>query len=80
METRQIVILAILAIAYSWAWLTTVNSNKKNNIETANMAQLLLFGMLFIVAVTAVMEMNRLKKDEKCPKYEKIENVYRLKS
>jgi len=81
MTTEQIVILTIFGVLASAVYISFIFLKTDNDKHFAMSSLFILFGLLMIVAFVAILEMNKLKSSiDKCPEYEKIENVYQLKN
>lgn len=81
MTTSQIIIaigfVVIYLILFATAW--TAKDDRKRDIFMVT--SLIAFGFIMIVWVSTLMYMNQYinKAMGKCPEYEKVENVYKLK-
>ena len=40
---------------------------------------IMMVGMLLVITITSTTEINRLRKELKCPEYERVDNLYKLK-
>lgn len=83
MSTAQIIIFLILAILIVFCYFKIAN-NLVKDIEDGFLYLLLsefLVFSLYLIAIVATNEVNELKTQikSKCPEYEKVENVYKLK-
>jgi hypothetical protein len=59
------------------ACIKTVVSEDKTTRHALGLIQLLLTFFVFGIAITAISKIEKLEKlENKCPEYEKIENVY----
>jgi hypothetical protein len=78
MSTAQIVILLGLTLL---AMILVLLHNYEDMKFFSLIGLFLLYCVMTFVAAIAIMEMNRFEKanKNKCPEYEKVENVYRLK-
>jgi uncharacterized membrane protein len=79
MTTAQIIILitTILVFIISLYILTT---NKNDNAKNNSMFFVYLsFGFMTLVAFLSTKTAMESSKEHKCPEYEKVENVYKLK-
>ena len=84
MNTAQIIIFIILGLLISFAYFKiayTIDNTKYKTGYSALFLMMLCITMLLIIAMVTTMEMNELRTQvkNKCPEYEKIENVYKLK-
>jgi hypothetical protein len=81
MTTSQIAILSILGIIAIIAFIGAMLNNKYETRILFIIALFSSFGFLFIVALVATQEMNKYSNlaKGKCPEYERIDNVYKLK-
>lgn len=77
MTTVQIVILSALFIFYLWS--ACYRLFKYDNERNNTMFELILFSVTMILLLASVLELNQYRNTLKCPEYEKVENVYRLK-
>ncbi len=79
MTTAQIIILGsicllgILSIGFIFL------SKKTSVKEGAGMGLFFIFGLVFMLLCLTLLELNKLRSENKCPEYEKVEDVYRLK-
>ena len=83
MNTPQIVIFIILGIMIGICYFKIAFSIDERKIKglVYLFVYTLIIGILFMKALLSTLEVNDLEKQvkNKCPEYEKIENVYKLK-
>jgi hypothetical protein len=81
MTTAQIVILVIVVLVILLGYVKTMLSENDGEKYIWGLLQLFFTFLLAIVAFLMTYEREKLLKQlkDKCPEYEKIENVYRLK-
>lgn len=80
MTTAQTILLSVLALVMIISFIS-INLAKLDGTRTAfSVIWLFMSAFLFGVALISTSEMNRLEKlNGKCPEYERIDNVYKLK-
>lgn len=81
MHTAQIIILTILSILITVSYFGTALA--KSDKKRMSFIILWLFTSAFTMIIAIIMTIQRedlLKEKDKCPQYEKIENVYQLKN
>lgn len=81
MTQPQIIVLSIIAITSIISFLINTLSKNEKTISNSAVVLLIMIAMLFLMSVVATSEMNYLRNISKgkCPEYEKIDNVYKLK-
>lgn len=81
MTQPQIIVLSIIAITSIISFLINTLSKNEKTISNSAVVLLIMIAMLFLMSVVAISEMNYLRNISKgkCPEYEKIDNVYKLK-
>ena len=78
MNTAQIIIIIIFSLlAYGTSIKLHFESDRKH--DGFFIVNFVAFSFILMIAVTSLITMNSLLKNNKCPEYEKIENVYKLK-
>lgn len=82
MTAAQIIILSVLFLILSLSTFYYFRKAQKHDCNVEDMGYFLyvvcLFFTFFILGITLI-ENNKLMKQMKCPEYEKVENVYKLK-
>ncbi len=79
MTTAQIIIIGVLAIIVAKP-LITLYFKDDVKITSGILFSLFSFGLLLLITCTVITRLNKFKGGNKCPEYEKVENVYKLKS
>jgi hypothetical protein len=80
MTTAQIITITILSLIVFVAFIYSIWTEKKEYKDAISMILIFAFAMMTLLACLTTSEMMELRKNKsKCPEYEKIENVYRLK-
>lgn len=81
MTQPQIIVLSIIAITSIISFLINTLSKNEKTISNSAVVLLIMIAMLFLMSVVATSEINYLRNISKgkCPEYEKIDNVYKLK-
>jgi hypothetical protein len=81
MTTPQIIIIGILTVLITIGYIGTMLSKNDNQKTAWCTLQIFSTAFIIIVAITMTTERNECLEqlENKCPEYEKIENVYRLK-
>ena len=81
MENTQIVIFTLLGVAFLVGCFGTTKHDEFKNRIGFVLIWLLSSGICFACLIAITIQRNQAWKDleKKCPQYEKIENVYRLK-
>jgi len=83
MTTAQIIILSVSGIIYLISWFIMSIKLKENDLiknESVIFFNLISVLIIFCSALAFILSFNNLeKRNGKCPEYEKVENVYKLK-
>lgn len=81
MTLPQIILFSIIAITSIISFLINTLSKNEKTISNSAVVLFIMIAMLFLMSVVVTSEMNYLHNISKgkCPEYEKIDNVYKLK-
>jgi len=79
MTTTQIIMFSFITLLYMFLAGSRISKEKDDDKRTSSSIEILLFLMTMIVLIAITFSLNELQKGVKCPEYEKIENVYKLK-
>lgn len=81
MTQLQIIVLSIIAITSIISFSINMLSKNEKTISNSAVVLFIMIAMLFLISVVVTSEMNYLRNISKgkCPEYEKIDNVYKLK-
>jgi uncharacterized membrane protein len=82
MGTTQIVILSVLFVVFMLGFIyTNTVAKEKNQTHGGILVMFLAFTMAMITLVIGLLQYNQLQLQAKgkCPEFEKLENVYRIK-
>lgn len=81
MTQPQIIVFSIIAITSIISFLINTLSKNEKTISNSAVVLFIMIAMLFLMSVVVTSEMNYLRNISKgkCPEYEKIDNVYKLK-
>jgi hypothetical protein len=77
MTIAQITVLSVISILYLWSAFYRLYKydNERNNTSF----EIILFSFTMLLVFLMTIDLNKYRKNLKCPEYEKVENVYRLK-
>ncbi|HMT02292.1 MAG TPA: hypothetical protein PKD00_03130 [Burkholderiales bacterium] len=73
----QIAIIVLLFLSLIIITLKFYNNNSNN--DTLMLFYSVILASLLFITISLVIELDKLRKNLKCPEYEKVENVYKLK-
>jgi amino acid permease len=80
MITGQIITLSIICLLALISYITCILTNRNSEKNALVSILFILFILMTFVSYLVTLEMNSLRDNKnKCPEYEKIENVYKLK-
>jgi hypothetical protein len=81
MNTAQIIVLTVLIIGIFIGYFNSMITKDESKKFAWGFFQLIFTGFLFVIAFVMTEEREEALKQlkGKCPEYEKIENVYKLK-
>jgi hypothetical protein len=77
MTIGQITIFSSISLLYMF--FTCYRLFKQDNQREITTFEIILFSLTMILLILMTIQVNKFKKQLKCPEYEKLENVYRLK-
>ena len=77
MTIAQIIMISVMSLSYFYSAFYRLfkYDNEKHNTGV----EIIIFSMTMLLLILTVIQVNDFKKELKCPEYEKLENVYRLK-
>jgi uncharacterized membrane protein len=80
MTTGQIVTLLLVCLLGLIPYITSLLTNRNSDKNSLTTILFIAFILMTFIAYLVTLEMNSLRDNKnKCPEYEKIENVYQLK-
>jgi ABC-type nickel/cobalt efflux system permease component RcnA len=81
MTTAQIIVIIIISLVFITSLSVLAKSENEKTKDNAAFLILISFGLITLIACLSLIEANNLLKikKQKCPEYEKVENVYKLK-
>lgn len=82
MTTQQILLFSILGVLILFSIFVNALSKKQSTKMFSLFLLIYALSLLLTIAIIQTLRVNELKKqiNNKCPEYEKIENVYKLKT
>jgi ABC-type nickel/cobalt efflux system permease component RcnA len=81
MTTAQIIVIIIISLVFITSLSVLSKSENEKTKDNAAFFIFISFGLITFIACLSLIEANNLLKikKQKCPEYEKVENVYKLK-